>query len=65
MIALADGTRGHGWLLAGLLHQAGEECAGGDRLAKRVEEVNRTGGQQKEKKNITQRRPSHKTLRAS
>jgi hypothetical protein len=29
------------------LHQAGEECAGGDRLAKRAEEVNRTGGQQK------------------
>jgi hypothetical protein len=26
------------------LHQAGEECAGGDRLAKGDEEVNRTGG---------------------
>jgi hypothetical protein len=31
------------------LHQAGEEGAGGDRLAKRVVEVNRTGGEQKGK----------------
>ncbi len=44
VIGLACGTRGHGWLLAGRLHQAGEECAGGDRLAKGNEEVNRTGG---------------------
>jgi hypothetical protein len=29
------------------LHQAGEECAGGDRLAEGVEEVNRTGGKRK------------------
>jgi hypothetical protein len=50
VIGLADGTRGHGWLLAGQLHQAGEECAGGDRLAKGDEEVNRTGGEEKSKK---------------
>ena len=27
-IRFADGTRGHGWLIAGLLHWAGKECAG-------------------------------------
>jgi hypothetical protein len=38
------------------LHQAGEECAGGNRLAKRSGEVNRTGGEQNLEKRITQRR---------
>jgi hypothetical protein len=32
------------------LHQAGEECAGGDRLAKGDEEVNRTGGDGKRRR---------------
>jgi hypothetical protein len=56
--------RGHGWLLAGLLHWTGKECAGGDRLAKREEEVNRAVGDSgnveqpqfhlKERKDLTQ-----------
>jgi hypothetical protein len=33
-----------------LLHRAGEKYAGGDRLAKEKEEVNRTAGDKKEEK---------------